>query len=684
MGYRLGVDVGGTFTDLVLTDDTGGTFFRAKTSSTPADQSAGVIDGIDKVCRVAGIDPSEISEVRHGTTVGLNTVLTGTGAKVGLVTTIGYRHVLHVARSRTPGPLAGWISMIKPDPPALVENTIEADERISAAGEILRPLQESVLRDELRRLYARGIEALTISLINSYANPAHEQQIAAIVREMFPGLPITLSSDVLPEFREYERTLTAALNAYVAPTVGRYLDNLAGRLAGYGIRGSVGLLRSDGGLMSLEAAKERPVNALFSGPVGGVAGALFAAKSAGFENILTIDVGGTSTDVALCQGGEPDIGRQTDIGQFTVRAPALDVRTIGAGGGSIAHVPELTRALRVGPQSAGAVPGPAAYGLGGEDATVTDANIVLGYLPPRLIGGEMVLDTVAAEKAVQKIADAMGLDLYRAAEGIINVANENMLGALRLVSVQRGYDPRNFALVAFGGAGPLHANAVGNLLGSWPVVVPKGPGLLCALGDLVSDFRNEFSRTLIRTFDQTSPAEIRKYLRELGTAAKTWLNEQGVASDDQSIRYQLDVRYYRQGFEIPIDVDLDQLNDAGLDLVGAKFDDAHYRLYAFSLTTRHEVVNIRAIALGATHPPVLRKLERGSADPSGAKIGEQKIYYERTFEQAALYDRERLLAGNVLTGPAIVTEMDSTTLLLPGFRGEIDDFGNILIRPAAA
>jgi N-methylhydantoinase A len=683
MGYRLGVDVGGTFTDLVLTDESGGAFYRAKTSSTPADQSAGVIDGIEKVCRVAGINPSEIGEVRHGTTVGLNTVLTGTGAVVGLVTTIGYRHVLHVARSRTPGPLAGWITMIKPDPPALVENTIEADERISASGEILRPLQEASLRGELRRLAARGIEALTISLINSYANPAHERRIAVIAREMFPNLPITLSSEVLPEFREYERTLTAALNAYVAPTVGRYLDNLSGRLAGCGIRGSVGLLRSDGGLMSLDAAKERPVNALFSGPVGGVAGALYAAKSAGYENILTIDVGGTSTDVALCEGGEPDIGRQTDIGQFTVRAPALDVRTIGAGGGSIAHVPELTKALRVGPQSAGASPGPAAYGQGGEDATVTDANIVLGYLPPRLIGGEMVLDTGAAEQAVQRIADAMGLDLYRAAEGIVNVANEHMLGALRLVSVQRGYDPRNFALVAFGGAGPLHANAIGNLLGSWPVIIPKGPGLLCALGDLVSDFRNEFSRTLIRTFDQTSPAEVKKYLNELGSAAKAWLNEQGVAAGDQSIRYQLDIRYHRQGFEIPIDVELDELNASGLDLVGRRFDDAHYRLYAFSLETRHEVVNIRAIALGATHPPVLRKLQSGSSDPSAAKFGEQKIYYDRAFEQATLYDREKFTAGNVLLGPAIVTEMDSTTVLLPGFRGDIDDYGNILIRPAS-
>ncbi|MCS7002097.1 MAG: hydantoinase/oxoprolinase family protein, partial [Dehalococcoidia bacterium] len=385
MGYRLGVDVGGTFTDLVLTDESGGALYRAKTPSTPSDQSRGVLEGIEKVCQVAGVSPSQITEVRHGTTVGLNTVLTGTGAIVGLITTEGFKYVLHLARSRTPGPLAGWITMIKEDPPALIENTIEAEERIDARGNILRPLNEAKLREDIAKLAKRGVQAITVSLINSYANPVHERRIGQIVREMLPSIPVTLSSDVLPEFREYERTLTASLNAYVAPRVGNYLDALRGRLNARGIPARVSLLRSDGGLMALETAKERPVNALVSGPAGGVAGALFICNMAGFKNILTVDVGGTSTDVALCLGGEPEIGRQTVIGQFNVRVPSMEVRTVGAGGGSIAHVPELTKALRVGPQSAGAEPGPACYLKGGVEPTVTDANLVLGYLTPKLI-----------------------------------------------------------------------------------------------------------------------------------------------------------------------------------------------------------------------------------------------------------------------------------------------------------
>ncbi len=681
MAFRLGVDVGGTFTDLILTDDAGGPLFRAKTPSTPRDQSIGVLQGIDKVCRVAGVSPAQVAEIRHGTTVGLNTVLTGSGATVGLITTLGYRYVLHVARSRTPGPLAGWITMVKADPPALVENTIEADERMDARGNVIRPLDERRLRDDLQQLMAHGVQALTVSLINAYANPAHEQRIAAIAREMYPNLPVTLSSEILPEFREYERTLTASLNAYVAPEVGKYLDALRGRLAGQNVAARVSLLRSDGGLMTLEAAKERPVNALVSGPVGGVAGALFICNQAGFRNILTIDVGGTSTDVALCLDGEPDIGRQTEIGQFTVRIPSMEVRTVGAGGGSIAHVPELTRALRVGPQSAGADPGPACYLKGGVEATVTDANLVLGYLTPQLIGGEITLDVTAAKQAVQRVADAIGLDLYRAAEGIIKLVNENMLGALRLVSVQRGFDPRDFALVAFGGAGPLHANAIGKILGSWPVIVPVGPGLLCALGDLVTDFRNEFARTYIRTFDTITAADVSAELQELGASAREWLTSQGIPAGAQEIRFQMDVRYHRQGFELPIEVDPAGLAAEGLDSVGRRFDDAHDRLYSFRLETRHEVVNLRAVAVGRTRPPEVPRLEAGGPDSSAARTGEQPIYYEGAFHTAALYDRAKLKAGNRIDGPAIVTEMDSTTVILPGYTGGVDALGNILIRP---
>ena len=681
MGYRLGVDVGGTFTDLVLTDEEGGPLFRAKTPSTPADQSIGVGEGVDKVCRLAGISPTQLSALRHGTTTGLNTVLEGKGAKVGLVTTVGFRHVLHVARSHTPGPLAGWITMIKPDPPAPPELTIEADERTDAHGDIIKPLDEAKLRTDLQELHSAGIEALTISLINSFANPAHERRIAEISREMFPEMLISVSSEILPEFREYERTLTAALNAYVQPTMGSYLDRLEGRLKERQIEARVSILRSDGGLMTLEAAKNRPINALVSGPVGGIAGALFVAEKAGFNSILTLDVGGTSTDVSLCIDGAPDIGRQTSVGEFDVRIPSIEVRTVGAGGGSIAHVPELTKALRVGPQSAGADPGPAAYGQGGTEPTATDANIVLGYLPPSLLGGEMSMDMIAARRAVQTIADGLGLDLYRAAQGIIEVVNENMLGALRLVSVLRGHDPREFALVAFGGAGPLHANALGHLLGSWPILIPKGPGLLCALGDLVTDYRNEFAKTFIRTIDQTSAGGIKTQLDELGRAAREWLEGQGIARDQQSISFQLDLRYYRQGFELPIDVDPQTLEQNGLEPIAKQFDEAHERLYSFSLNAKREIVNLRATGVGLTQPPEIPKLEQGGEDPAAAATTQQQIYVDGQFHFAQLYDRDKLLAGNKIKGPAVVTEMDSTTLILPGHQAQVDEFGNLLIRP---
>ncbi|NUT45160.1 MAG: hydantoinase/oxoprolinase family protein, partial [Thermoactinospora sp.] len=469
MRYRLGVDVGGTFTDILLIDQDTGRSFRAKTPSTPHDQSVGVLSGIEQVCSEAGVALPEIAQVLHGTTVATNAILEGRGARVGLVTTRGFRQVLQIARSFVPGGLAGWIIWPKPEPLAALEDTVEAVERVAADGSVVTPLDEDDLRAKLRRL--RGVEALAVSLINSYAFDGHERRIAAIAAEELPGVPVSISSAVLPEMREYERTITTVANAYVQPYVARYIDNIDELTDG-----QLYILRSDGGLASAPAAAGGPVNLLLSGPAGGVAGATWVAEQAGFPDFLTFDMGGTSTDVALVQNLQPRIGRETTVGDLTVRSASVDVRTVGAGGGSVAHVPELTRALRVGPQSAGAEPGPAAYGRGGADPTVTDANVVLGYLPANLAGGAISLDRERAHAAVRKVADAMGLpSAEAAAQGIVDIVNENMFGALRLVSVQQGFDPRDFALVAFGGAGPLHANALGRLTGSWPVIIPPSP-----------------------------------------------------------------------------------------------------------------------------------------------------------------------------------------------------------------
>lgn len=685
MTYQLGVDVGGTFTDLLLLDTETGETHRVKTPSTPSDQSEAVVTGVTKICERAGIRPQDITYLLHGSTVATNTVLQGAGARVGLVTTDGYRQVLQIARSYVPGGLGGWIVWPKPSPLAPLEATVEARERISSSGEVLVELDEQDLRAKLRALRNENIEALTIALINSFANPDHERRIRDIATEELSAIPISISSDILPEIREYERTLTTVANSYVRPVVGRYLASLEQRLAATGLDAKIRVLRSDGGLAPLSVVEAAPVTMLMSGPAGGVAGAVWAAQQAGYTNLLTLDMGGTSTDVALVEDGSPRIGRDTAVGDLTVRASSVDVRTVGAGGGSIAHVPELTKALRVGPQSAGAEPGPASYGKGGHDPTVTDANVVLGYLPPRLIGGEMTLDALAAEQAVGTIAEAMGLpDAQHAAAGIVDIVNENMFGALRLVSVQQGYDPRDFALVAFGGAGPLHGNALARLMGSWPVIVPPSPGVLSAYGEATTTLRNEAARTYIRRFSSTTDAELRQNLEELASAACADLDAEGVPRSNQTVSYEVDVRYHGQGFEQAIDVDIALLageSGDGLARIGELFDAEHVKLFMFSLDTEHELVNLRAVA--QTTPLEIKPptLEQGTRNPSAAREDTVSLWLDGAETEAALYDRSRLRAGDVVPGPAVIGELDSTTLVLPGHHADVDTFGNLLIRP---
>lgn len=683
MSYRLGVDVGGTFTDLMLVHDEKGASYRVKTPSTPDDPSQGVLVGVRRILEESGASPEGLSSIMHGTTVATNAVLESKGARVGLITTEGFQQILHLARSQTPGPLAGWIIMIKPDPPAALEDTREAAERMTAKGEVVKPIDPDQIKEIVTDLVESGAESLTVSLINSFANPAHERQIGAIINELYPGFPVTLSSDVLPEFREYERTLTACMNSYVRPKVGGYLKNLAQSLKDQKITCDVNILRSDAGLMTSEVTQEKPVYAILSGPSGGVAGALEIARRAGYGDILTFDMGGTSTDVALCQNGQPGLARETELGHFRVKVPSVNVLSVGAGGGSIAHVPELTGALRVGPESAGAVPGPACYSKGGTEPAVTDANVVVGHLPPKLLGGEMVLDVDAAKTAVQKIGDALGLDVHQAAAGILDIVNENMAGALRLVSVQRGYDPRDFALVAFGGAGPMHANAVAKLMGSFPVIVPPAPGVLCAEGDLVADFREEFSRTFIRTIDSVEAPEVVGILEELGKEALSWLEREDVPVERRVLTYNVDLRYYRQGYEIPVDIELDELTSAGVGLLVDRFNAAHEQFYGYRMEdTACEIVNLRAVGIGKVPEPKLtEETPPVGEDPSAAVIDEHEVYFQGEWIPTKIYDRAKLESGNKIPGPAVIVEFDSTTVVLSGFTAEIDRFANILINP---
>ncbi|PRY39399.1 N-methylhydantoinase A [Geodermatophilus tzadiensis] len=693
MSYRLGVDVGGTFTDVLLVDEDSGATWRAKTASTPADQAVGVLRGIEEVCADAGIAMAEVAQVLHGTTVATNAILEGKGARVGLVTTRGFRQVLQIARSFVPGGLAGWIIWPKPEPLADLEDTVEVEGRIASDGSVVRPLDDDDVRAQLTRLAGRGVQALAVSLVNSFADAGHERRIRELAAEVLPGVPVSLSSDVLPELREYERTLTTVANGYVQPQVEKYVRHLSAGLHEGGVAGELSILRSDGGLQSADAAVAAPVTMLLSGPAGGVTGAVWVAEQCGHRDLITFDMGGTSTDVALVRGLSPRIGRETKVGDLTVRASSVDVRTVGAGGGSIAHVPELTRALRVGPQSAGADPGPAAYGKGGTEPTVTDANVVLGYLPSALAGGEITLDAEAARASVSKVAEAMGLDSPEAAAaGIVDIVNENMLGGLRLVSVQQGFDPRDFALVAFGGAGPLHANALGRLTGAWPVIVPPSPGVLCALGDATTSRRDESARTVLRRFGQLTDGELSQILRELADEAAGRLAAQGLAREDQTIGFQVDVRYHGQGFEIPVEVDPAWLDGAGgagggstgaLARLGEAFDAEHDRLFSFLLDVDHELVNARATVTGPRPDVAPVRLEESDGDPAGALVTEHPVHVGGEQVTARVYDRARLRAGDVVRGPAIVTEMDSTTLVLPGHAAAVHASGSLLITPEA-
>ena len=686
MSYRLGVDVGGTFTDLLLINETTGETHTAKVPSTPEDSSIGVLNGVARICEESAVDPTAIRLVMHGTTVATNAVLTGRGARVGLVTTSGYEQTLQVARSFCPGGLGGWVSFNKKPLLAPLELTIGAEERVGAGGEVVRGLDEDRLREDLSALYARGeVEALTICFVNAYINGEHERRARDIAAEIFIDTPISISSEVVPEMQEYERTETTVVNSYVRPQVARYVENLQKSLADrLGEDTQLSILRSDGGLASGRASADSPVNLLMSGPAGGVAGAMYFCSRAGFDNILTFDMGGTSTDVALIQNGRARVRRETFVGDVKVRAPSVDVRTVGAGGGSLAFVPELTKALRVGPESAGAVPGPACYMKGGELPTVCDANVVLGYLPADVqLGGAMEINREAAEKAVQKAADAMGIDLMDAAEGVIKVVNEAMFGALRLVSVEQGYDPRDFSLVGFGGAGPLHANALGILTDAWPVIIPPGPGVLCAYGDATTQVQDEATRTYITLAGDISTETLMADLLELQERAGESLVADGIPAADHEVTFQADLRYVGQAFQITVEFTEAELREGGVDRLTGEFDAEHEQLFTFKLGDGHEILMIRAVVKARAKAIAELHVGQEGTTLEECKLHNTRFYFEGEHHDAIIFDRNKLHEGLVVVGPAIVSEMDSTTVVLPGYEAKVDAVGNLLINPGA-
>jgi len=686
MTFSLGIDVGGTFTDLFLYHSATSRSWSAKTPSTPANQAVGVMTGVLEICARAAIAPSELDAVLHGTTVTTNALLEGKGSSVGLLTSYGWRNILHLGDSWTPGPLFGFFDYKPPEPVVPYERIRELQERIAPDGEVIMALDDADVEARVAELLATGIEALTICLHHSYAHPEHEDRAAVVAQKVIEAagstIPISLSSRVSPEFREYERTVTTVLNSYLGPVMRRYLSSLETALKQVPVAASLQVVRSDGGLMSVAAAQEHPVSTALSGPSGGVNGAAFVASAAGFDKILTFDMGGTSSDVAVCRDGVPAITRETQVAAFPVRAPAINVETIGAGGGSIANVSEVTGSLRVGPASSGADPGPACYGRGGTLPTVTDANVLVGHLPAVLLGGAMTLDVEAAAAAFVSLAAGMKVDIYRAAQAVIDIVNGNMLGALRVATVQKGLNPRDYALCSFGGAGGLHANALAAALGCYPVLIPPEPGVLSALGFVVADVRNEFAHARLCSLTADDLGPLRADFALLAGQATDWLDTERVPADRQEVTHVLDMRYHRQGYEIAVEFG-PEIGSATREELRGSFHERHRQVYGFVLPAEVEVVTVRARALGRTPKVRIEEHSLGASDSSVAVVATQRSYVDGDFIEIPVYERSLLEAGMVVGGKAVIRQYDSTVLVLPGHVARVDGHLNLLIEVAA-
>ena len=679
--HNLGVDVGGTFTDVIVFDEDSGELTITKVLSTPENQSEGVVTGVTRATEKADTAVGDLDLVFHGTTVVTNMLLEETGADVGLLVTDGHEHVLHLARAWTPGPLYGWMAMEKPEPLADLVDTRGISGRVaSPSGEITAGIDEAEVEAAVDELIDNGVEALTVALLNSYLNPALERRVREVVADAHPDLPVSISSEIVPEYGEYERTLTTVINDYARPTVIRYLDTLDDRLAAEGFHGRMNLVRSDGGLMSSASAKRRPVELALSGPSGGVVGAATLAEKKGIPDVLTLDMGGTSTDVSLVEGGSPSTSRETKVGYREFKARSVDINTVGAGGGSIARV-QINGSLVVGPNSAGADPGPASYGRGGDQPTVTDANVVLGRIPEAVkLGGDLELDRDAARSAMEGVADDRGSTVEAAAQAVVDLVNENMYSALRVVSVERVYDPREFGLVAFGGAGPMHANALADLIGSYPLIIPPGPGVMSAFGFLTSDVQNEFTETFLETETDVSGGDVAAAYDGLREEAVAWLRDEGVDPTDHAFDYYADCRYYRQDIQMSIPVALDALTgERGLAEIKGDFEDRHDRQFGFSLDAPLEIANLRVIGKGTVQGVELTAEALGDEDPSAARLATESVYFGDGFHETPVYDREQLRPGNRLAGPAVVIEDDATVVVQPDHVAEIDRFGCIEI-----
>ena len=681
----IGIDVGGTFVDFVLHDTEAGTSRVLKVSS-GLDPAETVVAGVEEICRLAAIDPSGVDLLVHGTTIATNALLEYDGARTGVITTRGFRDVLHIGRHQRPQNYS-----IQQDIPwqarplAQRRHRLPVTERLAPPeGKVVVPLDESEVRAAASELAQEGIEAVAVCFLFSYLNPAHEQTAAQVVREVLPNAYVCTSNEVAPQFREFERFTTTAVNAFVGPRVRAYVTRLSERLEAAGVGGGLHLMQSNGGTATAEQALARPVTLLLSGPVGGVIGGLWSiGRNHRQRYVATLDVGGTSADIGIVtEAGLVEArARETWIAGYPVLVPMIDIETIGAGGGSIAYV-DAAGAPHVGPRSAGAVPGPAAYGLGGQEPTVTDANVVLGRLPASLAGG-LELDVDAARRAVQTFADALGTSLADAAAGIIDIVNENMAAAFRVKTIERGLDPRSFLLCAFGGAGPLQAAELARLLGIREIVIPPNPGVTSAAGLLASDLRYDVVRSMLRRLDEVDTTALQAAFEEYDRELTALLALDGCAPEEIDVTWATDIRYRGQGYELTIPLDARALDGATLSRLRAAFDAEHRAEFGHDFPDYDaELVNLRVTAVGKVAGLDRVPVSGGALDD--ARTGEVAVSFRSDGALAtcvsAVYDRELLPVGMLVSGPAIVTQVDSTTLVPPDATCERDQLGNLWIR----
>ncbi len=677
--FVVAIDVGGTFTDVILIDGRTGERWAAKTPSTPSDQSVGFFVGLDKVTRLADIEPNSVARVFHGSTVATNAILEQKGARTGMLVTDGFKYVLEIGRHDIPRKenLYTWVKPKRPVPPRRI---LEVPERVLLDGTVERSLDRDRTLDAIKRFREMGVESVAVVFLHSYANGINEQTAATLLAEFLPDVHVSISSQVLPVFREYERAMVTVLNAFIHPQVDHYIRGLSEGLDRRKIKAPLLIMKSNGGVFGPRQASSQAINMTLSGPAAGVIGAGVVATSSGHRNAITIDIGGTSADVSLIRDGQPAMTNESEVGPFPLQIPTVDIHTIGAGGGSVASVNEH-RVLTVGPESAGAEPGPACYGKGGERPTVTDANLILGRIPDYLLGGEVLLSRDRAERAIlQYVAEPLGMDLHQAAAGILDIVNNNMVGALKVVSVEKGYDPSEFALIAFGGAGPMHACALARELGTRTVMIPAMPGILCAVGLLGTDLQNDYVRTCLQRAPGYDYKLMEQVIGELALQAIEGLAKEGVAESRRQLEYAADIRYAKQGYEITVPLSGRSVTSDTVSQLIEQFHLLHEQLYTFcDRQAEVEIVNLRVKAIG-----VVDKFDLSLLNPSNGtrpkSAGERNLYFSnRGFKSTPVYNRDDLLAGHELKGPAIIDQLDTTTVIFPGDMASVDQLGSISI-----